>query len=264
MTWSYRVTNTGNVALIDWSVTDDEDAPFMVCPRIGLILPGRTHRVLLAVGYGHRGPVREHRHGQGECPSGRAVDDSDPSHYFGVAGRHRHREAHQRQDADEPPGPFISVGGPVALDLRGHGTPATGQLTGVTSSTDLRGGELPVRTTSCRRASSMTCTGDGNAVVADQYANLAIVDGHDARPGEVRDDDDPSHYFGAVPGINIEKDTNGVDADTPEDAPLIPVGDAGRPGRTSSRTPATCAHRRDGHRRPGRDGDVSADDAGRR
>ncbi len=41
VTWIYVVTNTGNVGLNQWVVTDPE-APFMACPRIGLIVPGQT------------------------------------------------------------------------------------------------------------------------------------------------------------------------------------------------------------------------------
>ena len=44
----------------------------------------------------------------------------DPSHYFGVAGRHRHREVHERRGRRRGPGPFIPVGGLGHLDLRGH------------------------------------------------------------------------------------------------------------------------------------------------
>ena len=43
--------------------------------------------------------------------------------------------------------------------------------------------------------------------------------------GGTHTDTDPSHYYGTVTGgIDIEKATNGVDADTPT-GPMIPAGD---------------------------------------
>lgn len=61
---------------------------------------------------------------------------------------------------------------------------------------------------------SMTCTASGTAV-AGQYENEGSVSGFfDPTQTEVTDAD-PSHYFGAEPGIEIEKATNGEDADVP-------------------------------------------------
>ena len=76
---------------------------------------------------------------------------------------------------------------------------------------------------------SVTCTATGTAN-AGQYGNLAEVTGTpvvdatsdtpepvivDGEPAPPVDDADPSHYFGrANPSIDIEKDTNGTQADT--------------------------------------------------
>ncbi len=60
---------------------------------------------------------------------------------------------------------------------------------------------------------------------AGQYANTGTVTAGDPRGPRLSETRDPSHYFGVVPGIDIEKATNGADADAPP-GPFIPVGDA--------------------------------------
>ena len=69
----------------------------------------------------------------------------------------------------------------------------------------------------------MDCTATGSAG-RRPVLNLASASGADAAAATVVDDLDPSHYFGAAPGINLEKYTNGLDADAAP-GPLIPVGD---------------------------------------
>ena len=67
----------------------------------------------------------------------------------------------------------------------------------------------------------MTCIATGKATVG-QYANLATVSG-ESPTGVIVTDEDPSHYFGFGPGIDIEKATNGEDADTPP-GPTVEIG----------------------------------------
>jgi hypothetical protein len=59
--------------------------------------------------------------------------------------------------------------------------------------------------------------------VAGQYANIGTVTGLDPLQTELTASD-PSHYSGIDASIDIEKATNGQDADTPT-GPTIPVGD---------------------------------------
>ena len=68
----------------------------------------------------------------------------------------------------------------------------------------------------------MTCIETGTAQIG-QYANVADVEGEDA-DGTTVTDEDPSHYFGSAPAIDIEKATNGQDADLPT-GPFILLGD---------------------------------------
>ena len=71
---------------------------------------------------------------------------------------------------------------------------------------------------------SMTCTASG---VAEEgpYRNVAVVTGTTSQGQEVIDED-ASHYFGIIPGVargDIEKATNGEDADTPPGPTIGPI-----------------------------------------
>jgi hypothetical protein len=55
-----------------------------------------------------------------------------------------------------------------------------------------------------------------------QYVNVASAEGLSA--GVPVFDADPSHYFGARAGIDLEKETNGQDADAPP-GPQVQLGD---------------------------------------
>jgi len=75
---------------------------------------------------------------------------------------------------------------------------------------------------------SMTCTGFGTAVTG-QYSNIGTVngtpvDGDGTILGNSVSDEDPSHYIGVTAAIDIEKATNGADADTPSGI-YVPIGE---------------------------------------
>ena len=121
-------------------------------------------------------------------------------------------------DADDPPGPAILVGDPVTWEYFVSNT-GNVDLINVTVTDNVLGlicviGNLPAGGTTI-------CTAVGTAV-AGQYENLGTAAGD--FNGLTVSDEDPSHYFGADPGIDIEKWTNGIDADDPT-GPEIPVGD---------------------------------------
>ncbi|MCI0440522.1 MAG: hypothetical protein L0177_15525 [Chloroflexi bacterium] len=124
------------------------------------------------------------------------------------------------EDADSPTGPFIPVGGAVNWTYVVTNT-GNVPLSNV-AVTDDQGVVVTCPKDTLAVGESMTCTASGIAV-AGQYANVGTTTGTDDS-GTTVTDSDPSHYFGAAPAIDIEKDTNGHDADTPT-GPFIPVGD---------------------------------------
>ena len=103
-------------------------------------------------------------------------------------------------------------------------------------------GPIACPQTTLAAGESMTCTAVTGVVLPGQYVNVATVTGVRRPPpgqvpngatvngltlqGELVSDSEPSHHFGAVAGIDIEKATNGVDADTQSPQNLIPVGTA--------------------------------------
>jgi hypothetical protein len=99
------------------------------------------------------------------------------------------------EDADNAPGPAISVGSPVTWRYVVTNT-GTVPLTSVTVRDD-RNVAVTCPGTTLAVEQSMTCTGSGVAV-AGQYRNVGTVT---ATAGAATvTDDDASHYFGEVPG----------------------------------------------------------------
>jgi hypothetical protein len=125
------------------------------------------------------------------------------------------------EDADTPTGPMILVGDPVNWTYVVTNTNGT-VLTNVVV-TDDKGVTVSCPKTTLAVGEEMTCTANGTAE-AGQYANIGTVVGTPPVGSNVTDTD-PSHYFGVAPSIDIEKATNGEDADAPT-GPSIPVGDS--------------------------------------
>jgi hypothetical protein len=215
--WFYVVRNNGNVPLHSLSVTDDQGVT-VHCPTIGQLLPG--HRTIcIATGHAQAGQYANIGTVTALDPAGGSVSDTDPSHYFGVAPDIKLTKFTDGQDANTAPGPFIPVGDPVTWTYQIENT-------GNVTLSDIGLADSPEGTITCPSTmlavgGTMTCTASGTAA-ADQYSNTGYVTGTDPL-GEVVTDDDPSNYFGAAPGIAVEKSTNGDDADQAP-GPYIPVG----------------------------------------
>jgi hypothetical protein len=95
VTWTYVVTNTGNVPLTNVTVTDDQEG-VASCPQdtlqVGESMTCTIIRKATAGQYSNNGTA------EGTDPSGLVVDDEDSSHYYG---------------GDAPPEPPVEVGGNI-------------------------------------------------------------------------------------------------------------------------------------------------------
>ncbi len=243
--WTYVVTNTGGVNLTGVTVTDDQVAAADIdCAGTGsnvvtLLTPGASV-TCVATGTATLGQYENLGSVTGLDPTDVEVDDEDPSHYFGIEPSIDIEKATNGQDADTPTGPLVTVGGAVRWTYVVTNTGSV-PLTNVTVVDDLvAAAEIDCDDTGSNviagplaSGESFTCVAEGTAV-SGQYANLGAVTGTapsttdvdgNTVAGAVVADDDPSHYFGIEPSVDIEKATNGQDADTPT-GPLVTVGDA--------------------------------------
>ena len=218
--WTYAVTNTGNLPLLSWSVTDS-DIGSVGCPRVAL-LPGAT-QTCTANGVAQPGQYANIGTVTASDPlGGQDLTDQDPSHYFGSQPAVSLEKATNGDDADVPTGPFVPVGAPVTWDyvVTNNGNVALTNLVVVDS--DLGDITSSCLVTDLPPSASTACSGTASAITG-QYTNVAIALALDPF-GSVVGDLDPSHYFGAASAITIEKHTNGVDADKAPGV-YVPVGD---------------------------------------
>ena len=216
VTWAYEVTNTGSLPLTNVAVSDS-DIGAITCPKntlaIGESMTCSANGTAVAGQYANVGTVTADS-------SGGSVNDSDPSHYFGVTSGIDIEKATNGQDADTPTGPQIAVGGAVTWTYVVTNT-SNVTLTGV-AVTDDQLGAITCPKSTLAAGESMQCTANGTAV-AGQYANLGSVTGTPP-VGPPVTDSDPSHYIGMAGAIDIRKEIwNGnafVDANNALSAPI--------------------------------------------
>ena len=222
VSWTYLVTNTGNSALDDISVVDDQmvnvlcpqsfldPGDFMVCTAFGTVQAGQYANLGTATGFA-------------DVEIGGEVSDSDPSHYFGVepAPAIQIEKATNGYDADAAPGPAIPEGDPVTWTY--VVTNLTEQDLFNVQVTDDQGAMVTCPGNSLAGNESMTCTASGTAQLG-QYANLGTVTA--LLVEETVSATDPSHYLGypTSDAVSLEKATEGVDADLPP-GPALLIGD---------------------------------------
>ena len=220
VTWQYVVRNTGPVTLTNLVVLDPRlsGSTPMLCPTTTLAPGGST--TCTATGPALLGKYGNVAIARATDTFGVEVSDSDPSHYFGVDGGVTLKKYTNGVDADEAPGALIPVGGPVewTYDVTNTGNTALSSI----SLSDDQLGPVTCPESTLPVGGTMTCTATGTAV-RGQYTNMATVTGIDGAAQTVSDTD-PSNYFGYLLQIDVEKATNGEDADTPT-GPSVPVGD---------------------------------------
>lgn len=209
--WTYEITNIGDVVLVSWAVYDDQLGTDPVCSGSDLAPLGIENCTVQGTAvdgqYANIGTVRA-------SDGNERVEDSDPSHYFGGGGLYSAIELQKTtqvsrddgpQDADFPIGPIVLVGEPVRWDYTIRNIGEVDLEDWLISDDQM--GEI-CRGTSLAIDEEATCFTTGTAT-AGQYANIGLVRAFD---GTTRiQDDDPSHYFGSDPGVDIDKLTNGED-----------------------------------------------------
>jgi hypothetical protein len=199
VTWTYVVTNTGNVNLSDVQVTDDQGVA-VSCPQTTLE-PGEQ-MVCTASGSAVASDSCYCNVGLaiGSPPEGDNVTDSDPSHYcaepiVGVAAIEIEKTTNGA-DADVAPGPTLTAGDNVQWQ---YVVTNTGDvtLTGIVVSDDQ--GEVVTcaggQPFALAPGGTKTCLANGTAELG-QYANLGTASGTPEGGGDAVSDTDPSHYFG--------------------------------------------------------------------
>jgi hypothetical protein len=216
VTWTYAITNESALTLSNVVVTDSQDVD-VSCP--GTTLAPWAGFTCIATGTVAAGPYSNLGRVTALPPGGSAVTASDPSHYYGSAPGIALETRTNGRDADEAPGPYIKVGQPVTWTYRVTNT-GNITLTGIVVEDD-QGLEVSCPATTLAVDESMACQATDTALPG-QYANVGSATGTPP-VGASAEAHDPSHYYGAVLDISLEKQTNGYDADTPP-GPFIEAG----------------------------------------
>jgi hypothetical protein len=190
VTWTYVVTNVGDVTLTAVAVSDDKRGA-IPCPKT-VLTPGES-MTCTAAGTATAGQYMNVGTAVGTPPAGATVSAVDMSHYFGAVPRISIEKLVNGHDADVSPGPEIETGSDI---LWTYLVTNTGELPLVDVAVD--DDEYGVNPT-CPRTTlavleSMTCTATSKAKDGYQH-NIGTATG---RPegGSTVSDTDPAYYTG--------------------------------------------------------------------
>jgi uncharacterized repeat protein (TIGR01451 family) len=196
VTWTYKITNSGDVTLTNVYVTDDKEG--LICSGITLA-PGESttcSRTGIAVAgqYVNTGIVT----GTNAISVSQFVTATDLAHYVGVVlpkPAIKIKKYTNGADADVPPGPAVLVGSVVTWTYEVQNT-GNVTLTNVVVNDDVIG---PIACPKMVLApgETMLCTKTGIATLG-QYRNVGTATGvNQLVPSESVSSTDVSHYLGA-------------------------------------------------------------------
>ena len=215
VSWTYEVTNTGNVPLTSVTVTDDQSVP-VSCPGTTLAVGGSmtctASGIAVAGQYTNVGTVN------GTSPTGSTVTANNPDHYFGQTPSISIVKKTNGTNNDVVPGPYVAVGSTVTwtYDVTNTGNVT---LTGVVVTDDIVGAICTIGTMA--PGATASCTKLGTAT-AGQYTNNGTAKGTPPTGADVTASN-VDHYFGQTPSISIVKKTNGTNNDVVP-GPYVAVG----------------------------------------
>ena len=225
VTWSYVITNTGNEPLENIAASDDKEGS-LDCPKNTLDL-GESMTCTAKTGtadeatYENKATVTAKG-----ATSGNDTEDEDLSHYkIDATPVIDIEKATNGIDADAPSDAVVlhygdAVTWSYVITNRGDEP-----LENIAASDDKLGGIVCPKTT-LDINESMTCTSKTGTADVATYENKASVTGEGLISNKPTSDEDLSHYkIDATPVIDIEKATNGKDADTVADAKILNGGD---------------------------------------
>ena len=113
VTWTYVVTNPGNIAVSGIQVSDSDlgvVATSTCVPAVTSLAPGASMTCTVSDATADAGQYANTGTVNATAENGAPVTDADDSHYFGLAPAIDIEKATNTIDADLPPGPFLTPG----------------------------------------------------------------------------------------------------------------------------------------------------------
>jgi uncharacterized repeat protein (TIGR01451 family) len=234
LTWTFVISNTGDQPLTSITLTDIM-LPSVTCPKTELAV-GESMTCTFPT---HAGLACEQVNiatVSGKAPDGVTVSDEDAAWYFGLPSPAISLEMRiEGQDADTPPGPLLLTGTTAHWTYAVTNTGAAGIF--YVKVTDDHLGVVTCPKDILNWGETITCA-MSTPVFAGQYSSRASAEGvsvcamENTYPYPDVWANDPAHYFGITPAIDLET------LDPDEDPP--PVQDQHQP-----------PPERDEHQRPG-------------